>query len=379
MNSNSSPITIVGAGPNGIMMALVLAHFGIRNIVLEANDELLTEGSRAMTLPRPVLDMLFEYAPGAYHQLRKIGITWTKKTTYFGATMRHLWTYDYAQETQRTGDIPLFLNIAQPITVKFMMQELQQKYSKLSDVRFGQQVESVVQIDEQVVVSTNKDTITSQYVIGCDGTHSIVRKSIDVELVGNRSDSKFIILDITADLPMAAERRYIFNAPGCLDGGGVLIIPAELGIPNQRGWRVDFQLNPRESKDFDIKSALKDGDIDRRLRQIIGDTPYTIHWAGEYFFNQKVAQTYRKGRIILAGDAAHAFSPFGAPGLTSGFGDAVELGKILNEIINNNASDQTLDTYSVCRREFALERQAMSENVLNVMIPKMIIKDDCEM
>jgi pentachlorophenol monooxygenase/3-(3-hydroxy-phenyl)propionate hydroxylase len=238
-----------------------------------------------MTMPRPVLIALRDYAPDSYQSIMAQGTRWTKKTTYFGSDMRHMWTYNYADLS--AGDPPPFINIAQYLTVEALLAEAATKPDLIS-IQTGQEAVSYTDNGDCVnVVTSRSKTFQGRFLIACDGVRSTIRKQTGIELVGSRSDCKFIILDITADLPMQAERRYIFNAPECRDGGGVLIIPAELGIAGKRGWRIDFQLNPSESEGYDVTAGIASGDIDRRLRAIIGDVPYEIVWSSAYYFNQK--------------------------------------------------------------------------------------------
>jgi 2-polyprenyl-6-methoxyphenol hydroxylase-like FAD-dependent oxidoreductase len=85
---------------------------------------------------------------------------------------------------------------------------------------------------------------------------------------------------------------------------------------------------------------------------------------------KKIASSYRQGNVFLAGDAAHAFSPFGAPGLTTGFGDVTLLAELLGRVMIDGENAEILDTYETERTAVAREKQAASEHVLDIMIPR---------
>jgi 3-(3-hydroxy-phenyl)propionate hydroxylase len=361
------PVIIIGAGPNGLLAALALRQRGIKSIVLEAKPGLIRRDSGAITMPRPVLEILQSVAPAVYEKLRRIGLTWTKKTTYFGPFKWHLWTHDYSRHV--TGGMPPFINIVQHLTVELLFEEIRQ-YPDFVTVKFDEAALEICQTAVDATVITAKAVYTTPYVIACDGVHSPTRKRLGIELAGDRSTCKFVILDIIADLPLSSERRYYFSAPGCKAGGGVLLIPEAVDAQGKAGWRIDFQLSPKESAIFDFEAALHNGDIERRLRRIIGNVPYELNWKSVYHFNQKVATTYQAGRVFLAGDAAHAFSPFGAPGLTTGFGDVMLLADLLQGVLVHDAPASTLERYTAERREFALAKQRTSQQVLRAMIPK---------
>ena len=122
---------------------------------------------------------------------------------------------------------------------------------------------------------------------------------------GETFDDHFLICDIRTDLPgWETERRFYFD-PEWNPGRQVLIHPC----PGST-FRIDWQVPP----DFDLAAEEASGGLDRRIRQVIGDRDYEIVWKSVYRFHSRVVDRMRVGRVLVAGDAAHLVSPFGARG-----------------------------------------------------------------
>ena len=145
---------------------------------------------------------------------------------------------------------------------------------------------------------------------------------------GHSHEDLFLICDIRATLPFPRERRFFFDPPWN-PGRQVLVHPQPDDL-----WRIDWQV----PSGTDVEAERASGALDRRIRQVVGrTTPYELAWVTAYRFHQRLAPRFRVGRVLLAGDAAHLMSPFGARGLNSGAADAENLAWKLALVLGGRA------------------------------------------
>jgi 3-(3-hydroxy-phenyl)propionate hydroxylase len=177
---------------------------------------------------------------------------------------------------------------------------------------------------------------------------------------GHSHDDLFLICDIRAELPFPRERRLFFDPPWN-PGRQVLVHPQPDDV-----WRIDWQVPP----DTDVAAELADGRLERRIRAVIGrDTPYELVWVTAYRFHQRMVERFRCGRVLLAGDAAHLMSPFGARGLNSGAADAENLAWKLAAVLRGDAPVDLLESYDDERRAAATQNLAVTDRTMRFMVP----------
>jgi 3-(3-hydroxy-phenyl)propionate hydroxylase len=126
-------------------------------------------------------------------------------------------------------------------------------------------------------------------------------------------------------------------------------------------WQVVSETDPTHERES--------GRLDERIRAIVGDRPFELVWLTAYRFHERVADRFRAGRVLLAGDAAHLFAPFGARGLNSGVEDARNLGWKLALRLAGEAPDALLDSYETERRAAALENLRVTSATMRFMAP----------
>jgi pentachlorophenol monooxygenase/3-(3-hydroxy-phenyl)propionate hydroxylase len=122
--------------------------------------------------------------------------------------------------------------------------------------------------------------------------------------------------------------------------------------------------------DFDLSAEQATGSLDARIRAVIGDRPYSVAWQSVYRFQSRVASRMRVGRVLLAGDCAHLFSPFGARGLNSGVADAENAAWKLGYVLHGWAPDGLLDSYHAERHAAALENLAVTTATMDFLVPQ---------
>jgi 3-(3-hydroxy-phenyl)propionate hydroxylase len=295
------PVIIVGAGPVGLAAALCLARQGVPSLVLEAKPDISHEGSRAIVVQRPTLDIFEHGAPGIGWELAALGTTWTIKRTYYRNRLLFSEQYPGAEP----GKFPTFVNVEQPRVERHLVNAARTLYPHLIQLCFKTPALAIRQSEDAVMVATPAGEKTGRFLLGCDGGRSFVRKSQDIELRGSTSGNHFLIADIKADLPFPNERRFYYDAPSH-PKQQILVMPH-----SRDTWRIDWSL----AKEADVEAEKSSGRIRQRIEALVGRVDYDLVWLSAYRFNNLRACTFRHGRVLLAGDAAHLFSPFGGRGM----------------------------------------------------------------
>ncbi|GDY31688.1 hypothetical protein GTS_33210 [Gandjariella thermophila] len=199
------------------------------------------------------------------------------------------------------------------------------------------------------------------YAVACAGARGEdVRGMLGVTFGGHSFDDRFLICDIRARLPgWANERRFYFD-PAWNPGRQVLIHPC----PDST-FRIDWQV----PADYDLADEAATGALDRRIRAIVGETPYEVVWRSVYRFHSRIADRMRVGRVLLAGDCAHLFSPFGARGLNSGVADAENAAWKLAYVLRGWAGAELLESYHTERHAAAEENLEVTTATMNFLVP----------
>jgi len=314
MSENYNAI-VVGAGPVGLTAALALRKKGISCLVIEANPkDHPRPGSRAIYLHNATLNLLEETSPGLGFELAKNGVIWPVVRTLFQGKEVYYRNYGVTDNTS-TEKLPHFTSLHQHEIEKHLYEHCVQ-----NDVTFmwGDAVKSVDSTAEKVTITTESGkSFETKYVIGCDGGHSVVRKEAGIEFEGPRTYDTFLVVDVNEDVdnPLPLERTFHYQHPAV----GKRNV---LKVPFKNGWRIDLQL--LEDDDVDEYKSI-DG-VKKWLPKVM-DPKYAerITWVSSYRFHQVVANSFtdKQHRILLAGEAAHLFAPFGARGLNSGVPDAL--------------------------------------------------------
>jgi 3-(3-hydroxy-phenyl)propionate hydroxylase len=336
---NDHPVVIVGAGPTGLTAALFLVAAGIRVAVLEARGERY-EDPRAATFHPPTLEMFA--TSGVTEQLHQMGIV-CPQWQFRGRTEGIIAEFDLGLLSDVTP-YPYRLQCEQHKLVAALDEML--SHHPFASVRYGVAVQDIRQDADGATVSTAAgDNIRADYVLGADGGRSVVRKSQDIDFAGFTYEERFLVITNGFDFSTRgfAYSSYVsdpqewcalFKVPG----------KAPPGL-----WRVVFPTSPGASE----SDLLDHAEADRRLQGFIPlGEPYEIVHTNLYVVHQRVAATYRKGRVLLAGDAAHVNNPLGGMGMNFGIHDAVSVADKLSRVLAGESED-LLDLYDRQRRYVA--------------------------
>ncbi|MEO8245907.1 MAG: FAD-dependent monooxygenase [Chloroflexota bacterium] len=345
-------VAVVGAGPVGLTLAGRLAQQGVRVTIFDAAPAHVGEGSKALCMQRETLDIWGRLGVG--ERVAERGVQWRIGRTYF----RDRELFSVTLPTAGSDRFPPFVNISQTEVETLLLDRLDELGVP---VQWGRRLADVAQDDEVTLTFEDGSVERATYAVGTDGAHSAVRHAIGLTFEGHTFEDRFLIADVRVDLPFPNERRFYFDPPWN-PGRQVLIHPQ----PDDT-WRIDWQVPP----ETDADAELANGGLERRIRAVIGPhAPYELVWLTGYRFSQRLAATFRVGRVFLAGDAAHVMSPFGARGLNSGVGDAEDLAVKLRAVLRKEAGDALLDTYDRERRAVATENLAVTDATMRFMVPR---------
>lgn len=353
----SHRVLVVGNGPVGQTVALLLARWDLDVLLVDRRPGRDAVGSKAICQQRDVLDVWDAVGAGA--RIAEEGVTWTTARTFHRD--RELFSYDVADP----GDarFPPFVNISQCRTEELLDERIAAE--PRIEVRWDCAVTDLRQDDDGVTASyggRSSGAVQAPYAVVCGGAHGDpLRDCLGVRFDGCAFDDRFLICDIRTELPgWATERRFYFD-PAWNPGRQVLIHPC----PDST-FRIDWQV----PADFDLESERASGGLERRIRAIIGERPYEIVWSSVYRFSSRVASRMQVGRVLLAGDCAHLFAPFGARGLNSGVGDADNAAWKIAFVLHGWAPVSLVDSYHDERHGAALENLAVTTATMDFLVPQ---------
>jgi 2-polyprenyl-6-methoxyphenol hydroxylase-like FAD-dependent oxidoreductase len=340
--SKKQNVVIAGAGPVGCVAALILARAGVPVTLLEAERQLPAD-MRASTFHPPTLDMLdeLEVTPRLIEQ----GLI-TPMFQFRDREEGLIVELDLALVAEHT-DHPYRLQCEQFKLTRVIAEMLE--LHPHAELIFGARVTNISQTDSTVTIGYDSDhgrcTIEGSYAIGCEGSRSAVRKSLGIGFPGFTYPEQFLVVSTIDDLreyvPDMSDVAYISDPDEWC---------AVIHAPDM--WRLLYPTKPGTP----AREILGDEYLQQRIRAVSGTSlDHTISHRTLYDVNQRVAETYRSGRILLAGDAAHVNNPLGGMGMNGGIHDGVSAAEKLVEVINAGADTDLLDQYDRQRRPIAVE------------------------
>ncbi|WP_409494641.1 rifampin monooxygenase [Amycolatopsis sp. cmx-11-12] len=333
MDSPNFDVIIAGCGPAGAMLAAELRLHDVRVLVLEKETEPVSFArivglhirSLELLAMRGLLDRVLEHG----RQRPAAG--------FFAAIAKP------APEGLDSAHAYL-LGIPQPVIVRLLEEHA---IHLGAEVRRGHAVAGFEQDDDGVTVElADGEQLRTRYLVGCDGARSTVRKLLGVGFPGEPSRTETLM----GEMEVRASQEEIAAKM------------AELG-----GTHKSFWLRPVGEKIYSVvvpASGVSDrtesptlGDFEQELRAIAG-TDFGVHsprWLSRFGDATRLAESYRVGRVLLAGDAAHIHPPTGGQGLNLGVQDAFNLGWKLAARIRGWAPETLLDTYEAERHPVAAD------------------------
>ena len=332
-------VIVVGGGPCGLAAAFFLTRLGVPVTVLE-RFETPSEDPRAATFHPPTLEILAE--GGITERLHEIGIV-APLWQFRGRTEGVVAEFDLGTLKDETP-YPYRLQCEQHKFAKILHEYLVAH----SDVEFhfDSVVETIQQNSDGVTVTTaDGDEFRGAYVIGADGGRSLVRKSQAIGFEGFTFPERFLVVTTTHDFAQEgyAYSNYVSDPQ---------LWAALFKVPGDRPrglWRVVSPVGADEDEATMLDFATARG----RLQALMPQTaPYEIVHTNIYAVHQRVAETFRKGRVLLIGDAAHVNNPLGGMGMNFGLHDAFNAAEKLARVLNGD-DPGLLDRFDRQRRHVA--------------------------
>ena len=347
MSVDDRRVLIAGGGPVGLLCAWRLGRLGLPVRLFEENEAPQADPRAATTHPA-TLDLLSE--DGLADDMARVGLVapffqfWDRPTDQLVAQ------FDHAILKDDTAH-PFVVQCEQFKTAKLVLERL--KTLPNVEVMFGHAVVDVRQDDTTVSVDVRGPdgvrTHTGAWLIGADGGRSVVRKQCGIPFEGFTWPERFIVLTTPYDFEQNrgyCPRSYFADPETWCN---CFKVSAD-GPPGL--WRTVFPTDPAQSED----EITSDAGVQARLQKFFpSPQPYEVVHRNLYVTHQRVATTFRKARVLLAGDAAHVNNPIGGMGLNGGIQDAANLSDKLARVLLDGASTRLLDLYDRQRRAVAIE------------------------
>lgn len=343
-------VVVVGAGPAGLVAATLLARSGFDVTVLEAEESFPAEG-RASTFHPPTLEMLAKL--GAADQLVEIGLRAP--------------TFQYRRRADESliAEFDLGL-LAEETLFPYRLQCEQSRLSPIlhkafvsagGELRFGARASGIVRREDGATVrfetAGEEELLEASWVIGADGSHSVVRRDLGIEFEGKTVPELFLVISTEKDL-----REVV---PG-ISYVNYVVDPTQwyVLLRTEVVWRILVPLYESEQLAGDTELATAAREQVKGIGAWGADLP--IRGQGVYRVHQRVAREFAKGRCLIIGDAAHLNNPLGGMGMNAAIHDAYFLGRTLCGVLDRSVAEEEVGQLLASRREMFIQHvQHLSE------------------
>ena len=333
MASPMQPVVVAGAGPSGATLVLSLAKQDIPVVLLEREHDLPVD-LRASTFHPVSLDLLAQLDRGLVTQMVEKGLRVDR----------------YQYRDRQTGDVASFdmSLIADATDYPFRLQLEQYELTQLIverladfphvDVRFDHEVTGYADFGDCVEVRVNSHddeplTLRGAFVVGAEGARSMVRKQSGIDFLGFTYDEKFLVVSTSFPFEDVFDDFSYVNYVADPEEWCVV-------LRTDKVWRVLFPTTPETAEDEAL--LLSDDFIQERLHHLYDkEGDYELGHRTLYPVNQRVAEMYYKGRMVLVGDACHINNPLGGMGMNGGLHDAICLGEKFANIYRRGESHES--------------------------------------
>jgi 3-(3-hydroxy-phenyl)propionate hydroxylase len=334
MSIDKHAVVIAGGGPTGMMLAAELALANVDVAVIERRASQELDSSRSGGLQSRTIEVLDQR-----------GIA-----DRFLAEGQAMQIQSFCGNRLDISDFPTRHNYGLALWQRAFERILAGWVSELGvAIAREREVTGFAQDDAGVDVElSDGQSLRADYLVGCDGGRSVIRKAAGIEFPGCDPTTSWVI----AEVEMEQEPEF-----GLRDGGGI-------GRSDRGSVRVVLKEAHVEHTSEPTLQYLSEALI------AVDGTDYGVHsptWISRFTDMTRQAASYRRGRVLLAGDAAHVHPPQGGQGLNTGVQDAVNLGWKLAQVVNGTSPDELLDTYHAERHPVGarVQRNSLADRALS--------------
>lgn len=333
--SKHSQVIICGAGPVGLSTAIRFAQKGLEVTVIDAGDD-LNDSPRACAYFSSVMEGLDALSPGLFDEIRAISNA-AESVGFYSPDID--WRVGIGAPPPQAGPYAQALQVGQEEIGALLLKHLLAMPN--AQVQWGTRLVALDERDDGVTLHvetrTGPETLTCDWLVGADGGTSTTRELAGINFDGHTWPVRMFATNVDFDFTKTGH----FGANFRLHPESFAVI---VRVNKANVWRIAFGEDaslPEEDAVERATSRLNEFIPEGEAFNVLRLAPYRIH--------QRAAETLHKGRIVLAGDAAHITNPVGGLGLTTGFWDGFILGDLLPAVINKEISEDALDAYSDAR------------------------------
>jgi 3-(3-hydroxy-phenyl)propionate hydroxylase len=353
------PVVVAGGGLSGLTLACDLLLRGVPVVVLDEDDTVGVRGasSRGICYAQKSLEIFARL--GIYERIRAKGITWSVGRTFSGADE----VYSFDLEDDSCSEQPPFINLQQFYLEWFLVDRIRELDE--SAIRWKTKVGRVENSGDGVVVDVETPdgtySLEADWFVDATGANSRIRETLGLDAHASRHTDRWCISDVRFKKPLPVERWTWIDAP-FNEGRGVW-----QHLMADAVWRLDYQMDEHA----DPESISKPEVAGARLREQLGpDVEFEFVWIGPYQYRDHLLDTFRVGRTIFVGDAAHVVCPFGARGGNNGIQDAGNLGWKLALVVEGSAAEALVDSYHAERHAAAVENLRVTSRTARFLAPR---------
>ncbi|MFC0105871.1 FAD-dependent monooxygenase [Kibdelosporangium aridum] len=340
-------VLVVGAGPSGLMTAVLLARQGVKVRLIEKNTGPATE-SRAFAVQARTVELFRNI--GLAEELMGRGVVTTG--IKFHIKGKPVGGLDFDRARAATTPYQFILMAPQAEIEDLLLRDLARQGVT---VERGTRLVSLSQTDKQVMATVRQNdrerVISARYVVGADGSHSTVREQLGLAFEGDRYTQRYLLADCQVDWPFDHSHFRIF-----MNGRRIgLFLPLK-GSDVSRVMVTDLTTGT---------GPVDLGELQEELREAMR-VPVTLTnpvWTSRYQVHIRKVEDYRSGRVFLVGDTAHIHSPAGGQGMNTGLHDAANLAWKLAAVLRTGAAAALLDSYDQERRPVGVEVLRFSDRL----------------
>jgi len=331
--NDSFDVAVVGLGPTGAVCTALLGGLGLKTIAIE-REQAVYDKPRAFALDHEVMRVFEDIGIGDAVAPHTAPFT---PSEYYGVD---------GQLIKRLGALPPPWPLGWPPSMVFNQPAvdalLRDRAAAVAEVAFTE-LEGLDPSKKEVKLRLRDRTITAKYVVGCDGASSTVRGALGIEYEDLDFDQRWLVVDLLVS-PRGLEKLPKVSIQYCEPARPSTYL---IGVGAHRRW--ELMLDPGEEPD-----------VWELLARWITPDDAQLWRAASYRFHALVAREWRRGRVFLAGDAAHQQPPFTGQGMCQGIRDAANLSWKLHYVLAGKAKERLLDTYEA-------ERSAHAKRLISIV------------